>query len=102
MRKRLNVTAEILDGSPPRRVRVSGRVAWTLMQLVAAGPTGVTPVERPAPPWSHYVLCLKRLGFDVETVHERHTGSFPGSHGRYLLHSEVRILEQPEQSGEAV
>ena len=38
---------------------VKGRYAWTLAQLVAAGERGVTPIERPAPRWSHYVFWLR-------------------------------------------
>jgi hypothetical protein len=45
------------DDGGEREVR--GRYAFTLAALVAAGDKGVTPIERPAPRWSHYVDILR-------------------------------------------
>jgi hypothetical protein len=79
---------------------VKGRYAWTLGKLVDAGNKGVTPIERPAPRWSHYVDILRdREGLDIETVEEKHGGPFKGWHGRYVLHSELHIIEREEANG---
>ncbi|MEQ1768504.1 MAG: hypothetical protein ABL879_01580 [Devosia sp.] len=74
-----------------RRVSVLGREAWALLELVEAGVTGCTPIDNPAPRWSHYVRLLRRDGFRVETIHEDHAGPFSGSHARYLLHDQVTL-----------
>ena len=77
--------------------QVRGRYAWCLAQLVAAGEKGVTPIERPAPRWSHYVFWLRtEYGLSIETIEEPHGGPFRGWHGRYVLRSRVEILERRE------
>lgn len=73
-----------------------GRVAWTLKQLIDAGQTGCTPIENPAPRWSDYVFKLRRDGVEVETITERHGGTYAGHHARYVLKSAVEILEARE------
>ena len=70
----------------------AGRFAWTLARLVEAGTKGVTPLEYPAPRWSHYVHVLRREGVAIETMEEQYGGSFKGWHGRYVLRSCVTIL----------
>lgn len=73
---------------------LTGREAWALSRLIAAGAKGVTPMEEPTGPrWSAYVHRLKKHGVDIATVTERHGGAFPGSHARYVLFSDVRQLE---------
>lgn len=74
-------------------VTVKGRDAWTLRQLLNAGSHGITSMTNPAPRLSGYVFKLRRAGFAIETKHEAHGGSFPGSHARYVLHSQPEILE---------
>ena len=72
---------------------VQGRDAWALLEFVAAGPKGCTPIDNPGPRWSGYVFNLKRThGFNIETRHEAHRGAFPGTHARYVLLSAVEIL----------
>jgi hypothetical protein len=84
------------DDGQERLVR--GRYAWTLWQLYQAGERGITPIERPAPRWSHYVDILRdREGLDIETVEERHGGPFKGTHGRYVLHSLIDVVEVVRQ-----
>ena len=90
MNKSLVVIARLLpDGKP---FIVHGRDAWALLQLVDAGPNGCTPINNPGPRWSGYVFNLKRNhGLAIVTYHEGHKGSFPGTHGRYVLVSDVQI-----------
>ncbi|QFR34707.1 hypothetical protein [Ancylobacter sp. TS-1] len=87
------IRARIGDEGGPL-IAVNGRTAWALDQLMAAGERGLTPVSRPAPRWSHYVLCLRRAGVIIETVDEPHAGAFAGTHARYVLRSPVRVIER--------
>lgn len=73
---------------------VVGRDAWALQNLMTAGKRGCTPIDHPGPRWSHYVFKLRRMGFVIETIHEDHGGPFAGTHARYVLHSDVTILEE--------
>lgn len=70
-----------------------GRDGWALLELVRAGSAGLTTLTNPAPRWSHYIYKLRRMGVDIETQDERHEGQFAGSHGRYRLRSDVRIID---------
>lgn len=71
-----------------------GRFAWTLNALIEAGKQGVTPLERPAPRWSHYVMVLRRGGVPVQTIDEKHGGAYSGRHGRYLLDVPVTVVSR--------
>ena len=71
-----------------------GRFAWTLLRLIEAGERGVTPIDWPAPRWSHYVFVLRREGLAIETIEERHAGPYAGRHGRYVLRTPVGIIER--------
>lgn len=73
---------------------VKGREAWALAQLLQAGERGCTPIERPAPRWSHYIFKLRKAGFVIETIDENHGGAYRGSHGRYVLRSPVQVIEE--------
>lgn len=73
--------------------RLKGRQAWTLAQLHKAGPRGCATIDRPAPRWSQYVMDLRRRGLAIETVREDHGGTFPGQHGRYVLHTEIDLRD---------
>lgn len=71
----------------------TGRDAWALGELVAAGSEGCTPITHPGPRWSAYVYTLRReRGLVIDTIRENHTGQFPGTHARYVLRSPVEIL----------
>lgn len=72
-------------------IQVLGREAWALLELVEAGTKGCTPIDNPAPRWSHYVWLLRGHGFTVETIDESHGGPFAGSHARYVLHGDVTL-----------
>lgn len=78
-------------GDGPVTALMGGRMLWALRALMAAGPNGVTPIERPAPRWSAYVHKLRRMGLVIETIPEEHGGPFPGTHGRYVLRTVVAI-----------
>lgn len=80
----------IVDGGA-RRVALTGRVAWTMLELAEAGDTGCTPVTHPAPRWSDYVFRLRKDGFAVETITEKHGGPFSGTHARYVLRDRVTL-----------
>jgi hypothetical protein len=76
---------------------VSGRDAWALDELITAGERGCTPIDNPGPRWSAYVFNLKhKYGLEIETHHEPHRGSFPGTHARYVLLSQVEILSRSD------
>lgn len=93
---RMNVAARIgaKDGN---RVTLHGRDAWALLQLIAAGPEGVTPIERIGPRWSAYVYKLRKAGIAVSSVRESHGGEFPGHHARYTLAVPV-FIEEPNEA----
>ena len=76
----MNDVVELHLRLPDGRVIVlKGRVAWTAYALITAGERGVTPVERPAPRWSHYVFKLRGQGFVIETIDEKHGGAYKAS-----------------------
>ncbi|MBD8555448.1 hypothetical protein IFT84_13130 [Rhizobium sp. CFBP 8762] len=73
---------------------VKGRAAWALKSLILAGRAGCTPIDNPAPRWSHYVFLLRGLGLSIETIHEQHGGAYSGNHGRYVLHTRLQIVRE--------
>lgn len=75
---------------------LSGRDAWAMMKLAAAGEVGVTPIDTPGPRWSGYVHNLRRAGFNIETRYEPHGPPFPGTHARYVLQDRVVVRELSE------
>lgn len=89
----LNLAATIQTAGGERLVYVEGRNAWALRELHRAGERGVTPMDNPAPRWSAYVYNLRQMGIDVETIHEGHSGPFPGTHARYVLRETVTIRD---------
>ena len=82
--------------SEVRSVTVTGRDEWALRQLISSALKGCTPIDNPAPRWSAYVHNLRDMGFDIETITERHGGPFPGNHARYVLHSHVVCLGEAD------
>ncbi|MBQ0820726.1 hypothetical protein KBI52_10965 [Microvirga sp. HBU67558] len=80
------------DGRGP--LKAKGRYASTLVALVRAGEKGVQPaIDHPMPRWSHYVFWLRtHFGVVIETINEKHAGPYAGSHARYVLRSEVNVL----------
>ncbi|MBB4297257.1 hypothetical protein GGI55_001784 [Rhizobium leguminosarum] len=94
-RARTLMRVQIMDkGSPVSApITVVGRDAWALQTLLDAGTRGFSSIERPAPRTSHYIFKLRRFGFAIETITEVHGGAYRGHHARYVLHSDVRVLE---------
>ena len=85
-----NQLYEVQNGdAKPFPVVITGRDNWAMEQLIAAGTTDCTPFSHPAPRWSHYIWKLRGEGVDIETIHEKHEGEFPGTHARYVLRSKV-------------
>ncbi|CAH1696802.1 conserved hypothetical protein [Hyphomicrobiales bacterium] len=78
-------------------IKVIGRVAWTLNELLLAGEEGVTTLGNSALRWSDYVFKLRKKGIVIETIDEKHGGPFSGTHGRYVLRSAVDVLDVTRQ-----
>jgi hypothetical protein len=94
MRRSVSLTIRVRIGDADGPVvSVRGREAWALRMLMAAGERGCTPIDHPGPRWSGYVHDLRKVGFPIETIRERHSGDFPGQHARYVLRSQVVILD---------
>lgn len=87
------VVRKTVPGKPSEVLTFQGREAWALRELVNAGERGCTPIDNPAPRWSHYIWCLRDT-FNIETVDEPHGGPFPGTHARYVLRDDLTIIEE--------
>ena len=92
MSGKLRISIRILPDGRPQEV--VGRDAWALLNLLRAGEAGCTPIDTPGPRWSHYIWKLRRAGIVIETIEEAHGGAFAGHHARYILRSEVELVEQ--------
>lgn len=88
--KRHAVHLDVIVGG--KSLLLEGREAWALKNLIERGERGVTPIDNPAPRWSHYIYKLRSYGITIETRHEPHGGAFSGTHARYVLHSPVRVV----------
>lgn len=87
----VEITVQI--GGPHGPVKTfKGRYAWTLNRLIEAGERGCTPIEYPAPRWSHYVMMLRRSGIAIDTIEEPHGGPYKGFHGRYVLRVTLVVI----------
>jgi hypothetical protein len=89
---RLRVRLPGPEGAEGETITVRGRAAWALAALIQAGAAGCTPLNRPAPRWSHYVFTLRGVGVPVETVTEGHGGPYSGHHARYVIRAEMVVL----------
>lgn len=81
-------TVRNVDAAPVRIV-VKGRDRWALETLVQASGRGITSFHCPAPRLSAYVHNLRNMGVRIETITEPHEGPFGGTHGRYVLRSNI-------------
>lgn len=82
------------ENGQAQQITLAGRTRWALECLMAAGANGCTPIDAPGPRWSAYIFELRRMGVQIETIHERHAGPFPGNHARYRLESTVTRLNR--------
>lgn len=67
--------------------------------LIAAGATGCSFFDSPAPRWAASIHRLRRRGIQILTELESHGGDFPGRHARYCLTSEVTIDAEGGSNG---
>ena len=81
------------DNQPFTLTLKKNRTRWALKQLMDAGRKGCTPINNPAPRWSAYIHLLREMGALIETNHEQHGGPYAGTHGRYVLKSNVTFVE---------
>lgn len=93
MNRKLQVTAEVQDGDSFQSISCTGRDAWALLHLIKEGPKGCTPINNPGPRWSAYVFNLRQMGLAIQTIDERHSGPFPGTHARYVLQNRVQVTD---------
>ena len=78
-------------GGTEQQLTFNGRDAWALNELIKARDKGCTPIDNPAPRWSAYVKNLRDAGITIETVYEPHSGPYSGTHGRYILQSQLEV-----------
>jgi hypothetical protein len=86
-----HITVQLAPFDAPS-ITFRGRCAWALNELILAGEIGCTPIQRPAPRWSQYIMMLRRAGVAIETLHKAHSGSYAGTHGVYLLRTKLRVI----------
>lgn len=80
-----------------QKLAVSGRAAETLSLLTRRGAKGVVAFDFPGGPafrLAAYVRSLRKIGLTIETKRDAHAG---GTHGRYILHSQVTGFGMPEK-----
>lgn len=95
MSKQLKKTFFVYDELGKRTFSLKGKTSFILGQLVLAGPKGITTLEL-----KHYTTRLANriseyrndYSLDIETLMEANTGSFGGTHGRYVLKTVVEVL----------
>ncbi|BCG88484.1 hypothetical protein MesoLj113c_45940 [Mesorhizobium sp. 113-3-9] len=76
-----------------RTVKLDGRAAWMMKQLISAGKRGLTTLDLPAGiRVGHCIFLLRRAGFIISSPRESHGGPFPGTHSRYSLKTEVTMV----------
>ncbi len=81
-----------IDGTC-KQYQVTGKCAQTLAALYSTGTRGITALEM-SNTWAlrlaAYVHDLRKLGLDIQTLHEKHEG---GWHGRYILITPIKLLD---------
>lgn len=90
--KKFAITVRIEPDGPT--VKLDGRAAWMLTQLIGAGRRGLTTLDLPTGVRvSHYIFLLRRAGFIISSPRESHGGPFPSTHSRYRLETPVTIID---------
>ncbi|MFV2053166.1 winged helix domain-containing protein [Aliiroseovarius sp. YM-037] len=83
-------TCVVTNNEKPIIISISGRELWMLLELDAAGSTGCTALQyAPGIRLAAYVYKLRKRGVEIATYREPNDGSFPGTHGRYVLMSQI-------------
>jgi len=77
-----------------------GRRAWALRELHTAGSKGVSRADNYAPALTQYVAQLKSKRFDIRTIREKHSGPYSGFHARYVLMTDIGIIDWKEPQPE--
>lgn len=78
-----------------RLIHLDGREAWACRKLIEAGRRGCTPLDTPGPRWSAYIHALRtEFGIIIETEHVSHFGDYPGHHAKYIVRSDLTIVEE--------
>lgn len=72
-----------------RSIFFVGRNAWCLNTLINAGDSGITSMKNPAPRLSAYIYNCRQAGVDIETINEKHGGTYSGYHARYRLKAKI-------------
>lgn len=97
--QKLKARFRVTEGPHTRDLVFVGQTCRALQSLILAGQKGVTAQELSS--WAlrlaHYVLELRKVGLNIEMIREAHAG---GWHGRYVLHSDVRLLRYIEDNPE--
>lgn len=97
--RKMKARFRVTEGPYTRDLEFVGQTCRALQALILAGNRGVTAQEMSS--WAlrlaHYVLELRKEGLNVEMIREPHPG---GWHGRYVLHSDVRLLRYIEDNPE--
>lgn len=91
--RKWKVRLKIVEPDNVHERQACGRVAQTIVALVAAKAKGITAAEMSC--WAYrlgaYVHILRHdYGLDIVTLREEHDGGF---HGRYVLITPVEIIE---------
>lgn len=78
-----------------------GRNAQILDLLIDRGPDGLSAAEvAPGVRLAAHIERLRKAGVPIDTIHERHGGTFPGRHARYRLAREVRRVPETAEARE--
>jgi hypothetical protein len=93
------IAFNVYEGETVRTIVPPGRVGWALGELIAAGGTGITSMENPAPRLAAYIHKAKHVfGISIESLTETHDGPYPGKHARYRLLSRVEFADPADAS----
>lgn len=100
MGKKLNLTFQISNLQGLKTIVLSGKVARTLRALIVSGKKGITAKDCLCFTMrlSEYIRSLRHDYYlNIETINEKHKGlDGSGTHGRYILHSDVSLLSDRE------
>lgn len=73
-----------------------GSEALALYELANAGPDGCTAATHPGPNWPVDVQKWRKRGLIIESVPEPRRGAMGGQQVRYVLRSQIEVLDLKE------